>query len=310
MAGQNTSILASDYNTIQTKIARVLGSTTSDGDYGYGQTVLSGQVDTTKTVTVAQWNNLRSDLLKARGHQTGVDESASLTEPTSSKKVSESIRLAYATMADTATTNRLTCASNRALETDIIPVVVKNTQWNGSISHMVLVNFDSYDAARYFFNAGGEIRFSAICNGGQTSIPNSKDWTWAQMFSDMTQIKFGAYQVTCPDASATSIVTPNAGFFNMNTTSRMIYNKAAPVYSVYSVNDYFLYARFSDASRKTLEFIVTLADSATTSNPSWPAYSVDENITGNIYSYCKALYPTGSGQVTISPPPASTTAWA
>ena len=126
----------------------------------------------------------------------------------------------------------------------------------------------------------------------------------------MTQIKFGAYDVTCADASATSIVTPNAGFFNMTTTSRIIYNKAAPVYSVYSVNDYFLYARFTDAQKKQLEFIVQLADTATTSNPSWPAYSVDENITGNIYSYCKAYYPTGSGQVTISPPNSTASQWA
>lgn len=310
MAGQNNAILASDYNTIQTKIARVLGSTTADGDYGYGQTVLSGQVDTTKTITVAQWNNLRLDIAKARSHQTGSDESLNLTEPTSAKKVSESIRLAYATMADSATSNRLTCASGRALEADIIPVVVRNTQWNGTISHMVQVNFASYDEARYFFNAGGEIRFSAVANGGQTSVVNSKDWTWSQMFSDMTQIRFGAYQVTCADSSATSIVTPDAGFFYMNTTSRIIYNKAAPVYSVYSVNDYFLYARFTDATKKQLEFIVQLADSATTSNPSWPAYSVDENITANVYSYCKALYPTGSGQVTISPPSSTASQWA
>ena len=159
MAGQNNAILASDYNTIQTKIARVLGSTTADGDYGYGQTVLSSQVDTTKTITVAQWNNLRLDIAKARGHQTGSDESVNLTEPTSSKKVSESIRLAYANMADSATTNRMVVASNRALETDIVPVVSRTTQWNGTISHMVQVNFDSYDAARYFFNEGGQIRF-------------------------------------------------------------------------------------------------------------------------------------------------------
>jgi hypothetical protein len=36
MAGQNTLVVASDYNAIQTKTALVLG--TGSGDYGYGQT--------------------------------------------------------------------------------------------------------------------------------------------------------------------------------------------------------------------------------------------------------------------------------
>jgi hypothetical protein len=80
MAGQGTSILALDYNNIQTKIGNILG--TGAGNSGYGQTVLSSQVPSSRTViTALQWSNLRYDLLAARQHQTGVDQSGSLTNP-------------------------------------------------------------------------------------------------------------------------------------------------------------------------------------------------------------------------------------
>jgi hypothetical protein len=80
MAGQGTSILALDYNNIQTKIASILG--TGASSTGYGQPLLSSQISSTKTViTGAQWQALRTDLINARTHQTGADESGNLTNP-------------------------------------------------------------------------------------------------------------------------------------------------------------------------------------------------------------------------------------
>jgi hypothetical protein len=312
MAGQNTSILASDYNSIQTKIARVLGPTVNDGTYGYGQTVTSTQVDTTKTIKVDQWLNLQNDIAKARSHQTGSDESfSSLQTPTTSKKVSESIRAAMLAKATDADTNRLAIAPSKASEVDIISPVVRSTAWNGSISHLVYVTFPSYDNARYFFNAGGQIRFSATLAGGTSASVNTKDWQWAQMFAAMTSVNFGATATTCVDTSSTSIVTPNAGFYNMTTTPVQIYNKAAPGTSAYGLNDYFLTARFTNSSQNVLEFYITLADSsvAPPSTPD-PGFGIDENVTGTIYSYCKAFYPSGAGNVYVPAPPATTTAWA
>lgn len=312
MAGQNTSILASDYNTIQTKIARILGPTVNDGDYGYGQTVTSSQVDTTRTIRVEQWLNLQNDIAKARSHQTGLDESfSSLQTPTTSKKVSESIRSSMLTKATDADTNRLTVASTKASEVDIISPVVRSTAWNGSISHIVQVSFTTFDDARYFFNSGGQIRFSASLAGGTSASVNTKDWQWAQMFSAMTSINFGAYQVTTVDGSSTSIITPNGGFYYLTTTARQVYNKAAPGTSAYGLNDYFLTARFTNTNKNVIEFYITLADSsvAPPSTPD-PGFGIDENVTGTIYSYCKAYHASGAGNVYVPPPPASATGWA
>jgi hypothetical protein len=48
---------------------------------GYGQTVSSSTVSVGTRVSNTQWNNLRSDILRARQHQTGTDLSSSLTVP-------------------------------------------------------------------------------------------------------------------------------------------------------------------------------------------------------------------------------------
>lgn len=79
MAGADTLILASDYNTIQSKAALILG--TGSGDYGYGQTVSSAQVAANAKISVAQWYALRTDIVRCRQHQTTADVTNTLKDP-------------------------------------------------------------------------------------------------------------------------------------------------------------------------------------------------------------------------------------
>ena len=129
MAGQNTLIIASDYNTIQSKIALILGS--GSGTTGYGQTLSSSQVGQNSKVTVTQWSNLRNDILRTRQHQTGTDLSASLTTPTASVKITEADRAAYLAMATDAETNKLTAPppASQATRSDLVAQQVRNTSW-------------------------------------------------------------------------------------------------------------------------------------------------------------------------------------
>ena len=78
MSGQYTKVIATDYNTIQKKIAAVLGiggtdpnTNLADNTFGYNQSVLSNQVSVNAKVSSNQWSNLRTDILKSRQHQTG-----------------------------------------------------------------------------------------------------------------------------------------------------------------------------------------------------------------------------------------------
>lgn len=81
MAGQHTKIIATDYNTIQKKISAVLGdggtdpnTNEADSTFGYGQAVLSNQVSVNAKISSNQWRNLQTDIIKARQHQTGINE--------------------------------------------------------------------------------------------------------------------------------------------------------------------------------------------------------------------------------------------
>jgi hypothetical protein len=76
MAGVGTVVLASDYNGIQTKISGVLG--VGSGNTGYNQTVTSAQIGSTDPIRATHWSTLRYDILRARQHQTGTDQSANL----------------------------------------------------------------------------------------------------------------------------------------------------------------------------------------------------------------------------------------
>ena len=121
MSGINTLIIASDYNTIQSKIATVMGS--GSGTVGYGQTVSSSQVGQYDKISVSQWNNLRDDIIRARQHQTGIVIGAKapneagyvagsdLPIPTTSKQVQESWRAAYFSMVTDCEVNALTVQS-------------------------------------------------------------------------------------------------------------------------------------------------------------------------------------------------------
>lgn len=74
MSGQNTNILLTDYNSIQSSISSVLGVGGSpDSSYGYNQTVLSSPVSAYAAITATQWVNLQSDIIRTRRHQTGTN---------------------------------------------------------------------------------------------------------------------------------------------------------------------------------------------------------------------------------------------
>jgi hypothetical protein len=80
MAGVGTKIFAADYNAIQTLAQNVLG--VGSGQFGYGQTVTSSQVQPGDPFFLNDWLNLRTDLLKIGAHQTGnVNESDELIIP-------------------------------------------------------------------------------------------------------------------------------------------------------------------------------------------------------------------------------------
>ena len=292
MAGQGNLIVANDYNTIQSKIALVLG--TGSSDYGYCQQVLSSQVNNLNTkITVNQWNNLRTDLLLARQHQTGSDQSPQLALPTTSTTIKEADRSAYNTFADLIITNRLVTPPSSQYSPITVPTVTRTNPWASTVSYTLTLNFPGYtsgstvvsavDNARAFFNAGGLVKFSASFTNYTTDGSLTVNQSWGTLLSNMGTISFGAHTTT----NTGSGTAQAKGFFDLTTSNQLMFTKLVdPAYTpTYSPNQYDLYVRFG----------VTNAQIIFT--PTW-SYTAGGNVleaaNGTLSSVATLITPTGS----------------
>lgn len=299
MPGVGSRVRAADYNAIQGKVALVLGNGT--GNYGYGQSLVSSQVAVGDLIRAVQWNNLRTDLLKARQHQTGVDETSNLTLASTSSVISEALRAQYDNMADTVTANRLSVASNQGTLENVVSPYQRTSAWNGTLTHTCTVTFSSYDAARHFFNAGGNFQISASRTGGNSG---SKNNTWTLMLSQMGTITMNYTTTVCGDPSSTATTYP-IGFYSLSNSNQMIFRKQAPA-GAYAENDYFIYARL-DGSSIVFSIVFEDEDAGDLNNPSpgFPPGPVqDEDVDGTLTSYVQMFRPSGSN-VSVAVPSAS-----
>ena len=294
MAGQNSLILATDYNSIQSKVALVLG--TGLETTGYGQPVLSSQVPNRSNITVAQWTNLKTDLLKARQHQTGSDLNSALTLPTKSINITDADRLAYAQMAD-----EITLASNRLIKPPInqatrealVPVQQRTSPWNGVVTHTITVTFPNADAARYFFNTGSQIEFSAERFGGTN---NSKNNTWTSMFSSPPSSGMGviAFNYNSTTNTGTGVASTGIGWYQLLTEDQLIFQKNAPA-GDYADNKYFIFAKRPQPN--VLVFTIRFSDQS--------VQLIDEDVDGTLNSIVQ-VYRASGNNVSVPAPAAST----
>lgn len=165
-------IAANDYNTIQGKIALVLG--TGSGDYGYGQTVSSSPVSVNSKISTAQWSSLRSDILRAYQHQVGGDQSAQITDPAISLTVS----------AADAATNRFTTTNTASLAVGLA-VTFSGTVFGGVTAGTVYYVAEVSTSTQFTISAtkGGAVFALTTATGTMT-------------------VKFGGIKITEADRSA------------------------------------------------------------------------------------------------------------
>lgn len=281
MAGQGTKIAAIDYNNIQSIISLVLG--TGSDQFGYGQPVASSQVSTNNKITVTQWNNLRSDLLKCRRHQTEVDESGELVDPTVNTTITEAHRQAYLNFAERIRLDANRLASPPDLQASkadlVLPRKVRTSQWNGTLTQTITVNFGSADAARFYFNSGGDFRFSVDYVKETT---NPKNDSWETIFNTMGTIIFNHTETT-----ANSGITTAYGWYDLTTSDLQIFEKATTT-PTYSPNRYRILAK-TDSQRTSLTFTIRWEDLYAPGG-----YGVDEFVRGTITSIVESRRATGT----------------
>jgi hypothetical protein len=329
MAGVGTRATAADFNAIQSVISSVMGI--GSGTQGYGQTIASATVSANAAITEAQWDNIRSDLTRARVHQTNTAVATNSTatgspwqtlfDVTNSTVISESIRAQYQSFVDNGVNlNRFTMAAAQSTPDSVLSTTTRTASWgapgNLSISHTITVTWPGYgilsaaDHMRCFFNAGGFIQIRASRTGAAAT---SKDTDWTNMLGNGTvNSGFGDVIIRGQSSTYTGSIygsgfafPTSTGFHTMSSSSgapTRFMNQGSFV-TQYAENRYILDAY---KTANTMVFTVTFQD-ADTGDQTGLGPGVDETVTGTLTSTCLCTYPSGAN-VAVNPPTASATA--
>jgi hypothetical protein len=233
-AGVGSKVEYLDYNEIQTIVNNVFGI--GSGDYGYGQTVTSSQVAQHSLVSVTQWNSLRNDLLKARQHQSGVDETGNLGLPTLDIKLSEADRAAYLSMATLINNNRTVAPPSG--EASFVTLITSNraSGWTSTVNQTLTIEFGTANNIRWFFNSGGNFQVSSsLTNYATTGDSRLVNESWEVLLRNM-----GIIKLTNSSTSMTGTGTPatNIGFANLTSSNQLIFSRLVEGGSQYTPNQY------------------------------------------------------------------------
>lgn len=169
---QGGLIEATDYNNLIGTNTSVSGTTLNGvwawggNSRGYGQSPLSS-VSVSSTVTATQWATLINTLNSANTHINGTD--SGLTANTAGQLIGFSGALQ--TKVNGANSDRLLFASNSATVVNS-GTLTAYTAWTSTTTSATLtrsfgaqVAFASPDQARFFFNAGGRLKFNISGTG-------------------------------------------------------------------------------------------------------------------------------------------------
>ncbi len=277
-----------DFNNLRSQIVAILG--TGTGSRGYGQAVSSSALPpppATVTVDDVQWDQLYLDLVNIIIHQTGNTPTLPNIGEGDVIRLGASFPLSsYETATANADANRFNIALSRGTVTSRGSVSY-STAWVNQAQSIVTVAFPNADAARYFFNSGGKIRFSSSRAGGSSSAQNN---SWTNLLSSIGTISF----------SANSAVS---NFYTLTGSFTTFYVSSAS--TPYSANNFRIEARCdiannSNGGATTVYFRISWEDSYVDLQPLPPNDQVDGVLTLSVEELkaTGTLEPSGSFNIT------------
>lgn len=209
-------VFATDYNTIRDKVEALLG-TTGIASRGYGQELVSSPVFQGSPIAKADWDNLSYDIINLKTHQDGVLPPIILLTP--GEPIQKGLGFPnnnYDLLAEQADTVRFNIGSGRSILTER-EVQTRVGSWNKQATVQLVVTFGSANEARYFFNSGGEIRFSSSRTGG-TATPQNSAWT-----SLLNTVGTQSFKAGSSVGSGLTGLT----FYSLTSTPTIFYERAA-----------------------------------------------------------------------------------
>ncbi len=291
-------ITATRYNNLQSRIAVIMG--VGSGNSGYGQALVSSQVAVGSNVDLLRVLNLRTDMIKARQHQTGSNEgptpsgTGAFPLVTTADQITDAFAANLESQMTTIETNKLALGAGQFTDTTDANTSQRTAAWNGLLTHNVTVAFGSNDNARYYFNSGGDIRFRVTLTGGTSETGPTQVYTdWSNMFTSMGTIIFNHNNTS---RTGTSGTTQARGFYQLTTVNQEIFRRVGS--GNYASNTYIINARTDNAGN--VFFNIQFNDNKG-GNPNF-----DEAVTGTLTSRIDIRRATG-GNVAVNAPTITTT---
>jgi len=255
-----STILATDYNGfVSTNGANVNGIwSTGATTAGYGETALS-TVSAAATITASQWSTLNSKISAMASHQG--------TTITSRSNPVVGNTIAILANLNTDVTNltaaRGNAAASGAQTTSFTGSTSKTTDtgsgstpWTITFTHTI--TWASANAARYFFNAGGRIKWET----NKTSTGNLADAEWNDLANTLVgDIYITAGSVLSPQAVAAANYT---GTTKVGGTGTPVTLTTATGWYNLLTTDTLIYKQFADTAPYTGQFIAVNAKTAGT----------------------------------------------
>lgn len=288
-------ILATDFNTMRSDITTVLGQTST----GYGQVLRATAVATTSLVTSSNMQNLYLDMIATRVHQVGsVDSTIDIplvgdivgwdtsTDPNGIKKgIADFILVKNSIAAFNGQTSGFPSGNFAVATASSSSRNGNTTPWgtvatSQTITHTLTFTFTDANHIAYYFNAGGQLRFSAAL----TSASGAKSLNWQAMLSAMGVIAFDKWKTQSLSSSGTG---SSIGYNTLTSSFQTVYLKTGS--SVYAANTYKVEAR--KPTTTTIQIRITFNDLDTGSSPTSP---VDETVLGTVTSLAQTYSPNSS----------------
>ena len=256
---------------------------TGSGNYGYGQSNTISTVSAGTTVTAAQWNTLLDRMQSIKNHQ-----GSSITSGAGTLSGGDPIAaiLSISTDITTLGTNRLNVAgANLTTSSSVTGTRTFTGTWTTSTIHEFSYTFASVDAARYFFNAGGKLRWNGTLSG-YTSRFKTLDW------ENLLETRFNLFQFGATSSSISgngSLSTNNSGtgYYDLagtgyNTIFKMFGGQLT--YSYYNTNFIQVDVKTNGTAGSNAANGNVITVKVTMSDASSDTGGADDQINGNLAS--------------------------
>jgi len=233
---QGNLIEASDYNNLvggnPTTTANTLNAVwaTGGGQAGYGQTAVAN-VSAASIVSASAWASLVNNTASAAAHQgTSI---TSVTAPSAGQTI------AYLSAIPTNINSIYASRGNAAAQgSTTANTVTRGTTWTDSVTFTQTVTFANGDAARYFFNAGGQIAMT-VSHANNTAGINALFNTLATNVGTVVISGQNSGSRTIAGTSYTGVTKvggggnspspylTNNGYFALTTTDANVFQQSA-----------------------------------------------------------------------------------